>query len=44
MMENLKRAIIRIAEAIDVLADRTLNEDWNIMDEVREILEEEEWR
>jgi len=38
-LERIKRAVLRLAEAIDALSERVLGEDWELRYEVEEILE-----
>ena len=37
--EKVKRAVLRLAEAIDVLAEKVVGDDWELRYEVEEILE-----
>jgi len=39
--ERIKRAVLRLAEAIEAIAERVLGEDWELLYEVEEILEGE---
>jgi|GEM_PF-4720286 len=38
-LERIERAILEIAEAIDVLAEKIVDEDWELRYEIEEILE-----
>ena len=38
-LERIKRAVLRLAEAIESIAERVLGEDWELHYEVEEILE-----
>jgi len=40
-LEKIKRAVLRLAEAIDSIAERVLGEDWELRYEIEEILEGE---
>ena len=38
-LERIERAILLLAEAIDVLAEKVVGDDWELRYEVEEILE-----